>query len=214
MYTSAKNLRSQVEEGLTQAGYFRSNPLSASRSVLAGVIIAFVLVYFAGKHLGLPLILGLVVGGIIAFITAGKMAARTAKGVVAFEHAQGLKLFLNVTQKDRLAMMQSPNAPYAATGQEPARTVELFEKLLPYAMVLGVEREWAKQFEGLYTAAPSWFAGNWNSFSTYYLISNLSDGMSSAVNTAFSAPSNSGSSGFGGGGFSGGGGGGGGGGGW
>jgi uncharacterized membrane protein YgcG len=81
-------------------------------------------------------------------------------------------------------------------------------------MVLGVEKDWAKQFEGMYTSPPDWYAGNWQTFNAVYLASAISDSMVSSVNTAFTAPSSSGSSGFGGGGFSGGGGGGGGGGGW
>jgi uncharacterized membrane protein len=95
----------------------------------------------------------------------------------------------------------------------PKRTVELFEKLLPYAMVLGVEEAWAKQFENIYKTPPDWYQGNWSAFSAVYLTTSLNSGVQSAVNTAFSSPSSSSGSGFSGGG-SGGGGGGGGGGGW
>jgi len=30
----------------------------------------------------------------------------------------------------------------------------MFEKFLPYAMVLGVEDKWAKKFEGIYNTIP------------------------------------------------------------
>jgi uncharacterized membrane protein len=91
--------------------------------------------------------------------------------------------------------------------------VELFEKLLPYAIVMGVEKEWADQFKNIYSQPPEWYSGNITSFNAGYLAGSLNSGFNSAVNASFSPPSNSGSSGFGGG-FSGGGGGGGGGGGW
>ena len=111
--------------------------------------------------------------------------------------------------------MQSPNAPYAENAGSPIKSVDLFEKLLPYAVVFGVEREWAKEFADIYKSAPDWYSGNINSFSAIYLASSLGGSFQNNMTTSFAAPSNSGSSGFGGGGgFSGGGGGGGGGGGW
>lgn len=120
-----------------------------------------------------------------------------------------------MTEKDRLEKLQGPNAKYVERGPEPTRTVELFEKLLPFAVVMGVEKEWAKQFESIYKAVPDWYDGsNMSSFNSVYIASSLSSSMGQAVNTSFTPPSSSSSSGFGGGGFSGGGGGGGGGGGW
>jgi uncharacterized membrane protein len=86
--------------------------------------------------------------------------------------------------------------------------------LLPFAIVLGVESQWAQQFADIYKAAPDWYAGNWTTFNSLYLVNGISSGVGTAVNTSFGAPQSSNSSGFGGGGFSGGGGGGGGGGGW
>ena len=77
----------------------------------------------------------------------------------------------------------------------PKQTVELFEKLLPYAMVLGVENEWAKQFADIYTTPPYWYNGNWNTFNAVYLTSSLTNSVG-AMSTNFSAPSNSGGSGF------------------
>jgi hypothetical protein len=77
-------------------------------------------------------------------------------------------------------------------------------------MVLGVEKQWAQQFESIYTTPPDWYAGNWSTFNAVYLADSLNQSMS-AMNSSFAAPQTS-SSGFSGG--AGGGGGGGGGGGW
>lgn len=138
------------------------------------------------------------------------MQRRSHAGVEAYEKVQGLRLYLNTAEKDRLEKLQSVSSPYAA----PAPTVKLFEKLLPYAVALGVEKSWAKQFENLYTQPPGWYTGNnMHAFNTAYLASSLTSTVS-AMNTSFTAPSSSGGSGFSGGGSAGGGGGGGGGGGW
>lgn len=214
LYTTSKTLSTNVSDSLTTDGYFRSNPLKAGTRVSLSAGAAFFVIYFGGMALGIPLVAGFVAGGIIAAICAHFMAARTKKGVEAREHILGLKMYLEVAEKDRIEKLQGPDAQYAANAGEPVKTVDLFEKLLPYAMVLGVEKQWAGKFEGLYTSPPSWYNGNWTTFNAYYLATSLNDGIGSAVNSAFSAPSSSGSSGFGGGGFSGGGGGGGGGGGW
>jgi uncharacterized membrane protein len=109
-------------------------------------------------------------------------------------------------------MLQSPGAKYATNAKEPKRTVNLFEKLLPYAVIFGVEKDWAKQFDNIYKQPPAWYQGNWSTFNTYMLASHISSATSS-FNASFSPPSSSSSSGFSGGG-AGGGGGGGGGGGW
>ncbi len=221
LYTFTDPLRKDVEAGLTQRGYFRANPLKAGKSLSVVATIGFIVVYVSFKDFFktasgkiLPVLLGFGIGALIAFIFSKFMSARTTQGVAAEEHIKGLKMYLEVAEKDRLEKLQGPDAAYAANSAEPVKTVDLFEKLLPYAMVLGVEKQWGEQFQGLYTSPPGWYSGNWTTFNAVYLTSQLNAGIGSALNTAFTPPSNSGSSGFGGGGFSGGGGGGGGGGGW
>ncbi len=106
-------------------------------------------------------------------------------------------------EKDRIIFHNAPD-----------KTPELFEKLLPVAMVMGVEKEWAKKFEDIYVIPPQWYAGGtFNHFSSSDF-SHALGGFSSASSASFVSPRQSGSGGFGGGGFSGGGGGGGGGGSW
>jgi uncharacterized membrane protein len=178
------------------------------RYVIIGLgIVAFALSMIL--HLGWGWVLGSTLVIICALIFAGLMRRRSHAGVEAYEKVKGLQLYMKTAEADRLKMLQSVDRPYA----EPSKTVDLFEKLLPFAVALGVEKSWAKQFEGIYDQAPSWYAGNFTAFNMGYLTGSLNSGIS-AMNTSFSAPTSSSSSGFGGGGFSGGGGGGGGGGGW
>jgi uncharacterized membrane protein len=83
----------------------------------------------------------------------------------------------------------------------------MFEKFLPYAMVLGVEDKWIKKFEGIYNTLPKWYEdATVTSFNSYVLMRNMND-LVSSFNKVFgiASTSSSFSSGFGSGGFSGGG---------
>ncbi|KKT01121.1 MAG: hypothetical protein UV76_C0002G0034 [Candidatus Nomurabacteria bacterium GW2011_GWA2_43_15] len=131
----------------------------------------------------------------------GIFPARSEKGVTAKEYLLGLKDYLQIAEKDRLLFHNAPE-----------KKPEVFEKLLPYAMALGVADIWAKEFEGIYMAPPNWYVGSGNAaFSAMAFNHSLSNFSSYTSSSLSSSSSGSGS---GGGGSSGGGGGGGGGGGW
>lgn len=125
----------------------------------------------------------------------------TLLGVDTQQQVKGFKLFLSVTDKERFTFHNAPE-----------KNPQQFMEYLPYAIALGVEKKWAKQFEGITLAQPSWYQSNTaNSFIAASFVSDLSSLNNSFTSAASSASSRSGS---GGGGFSGGGGGGGGGGSW
>jgi hypothetical protein len=73
-------------------------------------------------------------------------------------------------------------------------------------MVLGVEKEWADQFKGIYITPPEWYEGHpGTAFGAWYLASALGS-MSSDMNSAMvTAPRQGSTAGFGGSGFGGGG---------
>lgn len=216
LYKTATALRKSVSTDLTARGFFKQNPYKFAAYGSISFSIVFLVIWFGGFMSGLgvgaPLLAGIVVGAIIFFLFVRALPARTAVGVAANEQLLGLKLYMETAEKDRMEKLEGPEAAYAAGAGEPTRTVELFEKLLPYAIVLQVEKQWAGKFNDIYTSPPAWYSGNWTAFNAGYLASSLNEGFASAINTSFSAPSSSGGSGFGGG--AGGGGGGGGGGGW
>ncbi len=216
LYTTATTLRKSVKQQLTDGGYFRANSLTSASGKRPAKLVLLVVLFVALDLFAFKgsAIFGTIIGVLIFVLFAIFIDARTQKGVDAKEHLLGLKMYMDVAEKDRLKKLQGPDAEYAANAGEPVKTVDLFEKLLPFAMVLGVEKQWAGQFKDLYKSPPDWYSGNWSTFNAYYLASSLNSGIGAAVNSAFTAPSSSGSSGFSGGGFSGGGGGGGGGGGW
>jgi uncharacterized membrane protein len=216
--TAVASVRKSVSKDLKTRGYIAPAANKYGIYLLAGVaVIATILAFAFGKKS--PENIAEVIFGAIMSVVAISvfwffMTARTAEGTAIREQLLGLKMYMELTEKDRIAMLQAPNAPYAEKRDEPKRTVELFEKLLPYAIIMGVEKQWAKQFESIYTTPPGWYNGNASTFNSMYIASSLNNNFGQAISTSFTPPSSSGSSGLGGGGFSGGGGGGGGGGGW
>lgn len=134
-------------------------------------------------------------------IFAYLMPRVTREGALMKERLLGLKDYLQIAEKRRLEFHNAPE-----------KTPELFEKLLPAALLLGVSDIWAKEFADITMAEPEWYrSGNASSFSVASLATDLGGFNTAAASSLASAPSSSGS---GGGGFSGGGGGGGGGGSW
>ncbi|MBI2426574.1 MAG: DUF2207 domain-containing protein [Candidatus Kerfeldbacteria bacterium] len=205
-YKDLAEVEKQLYAATVTKGYFVKNPrtVRATYMIIGGILAAAGAPLVGG--LGGLAVASVAVSGIIIFLFGFAMPAKTAKGVRAREHILGLKEYLTVAEKDRLKFHNAPE-----------KNPKHFEALLPFAMVLGVETEWAKQFEGMYTTPPSWYHdSSGRVFSSLYLASALSDFESRTGSVLSSHPSSAagGGSGLGGGGFSGGGFGGGGGGSW
>ncbi|HZB70246.1 MAG TPA: DUF2207 domain-containing protein [Sphingomicrobium sp.] len=137
------------------------------------------------------------------------IAAPTKEGRAVLDRIAGFRQYLSITEGERLDRMTPPK-----------ETPELFERLLPYAIALGVENRWAERFQSVLAAAAvegrqqfAWYAGSrspWDNPGAF--VGRVGSSLASTVSAAATAPGSR--SGSGGGGFSGGGGGGGGGGGW
>jgi uncharacterized membrane protein YgcG len=156
---------------------------------------------------GFTVVVAALVGTQFTFLHLLK--APTKEGRKLLDHIAGLKLYLGVAERDTLARLQAP-----------PMTVDEFQRFLPYALALGVEKTWADRFSaavGPAAAAAAATAMGWyHSSSGVSSLSNLTSGIGSSLSGAISSSSTApgSSSGSGGGGSSGGGGGGGGGGGW
>ncbi len=202
LVAAVKDIDKEVAKKMVIGGYYRQNPTSIRMRYYiwsgvffgAGVLLAFFEISYAGMA-------SFWVASILTLIFAHIMPAKTKKGALVEEQILGLKDYLQIAEKNRLDFHNAPE-----------KSPELFERLLPYAMILGVSTAWAKEFEGIYVDPPSWYAGGvYTAFSASEFTKEL--GAMSAV-TASSATPTSGRGGSGGGGFSGGGFGGGGGGSW
>ena len=183
----------------------------------AGFMSLFALPFVAGECGGLfafTLIVGVAFALVALALIAVNIAffqwlkAPTREGRSVLDQIAGLRLYLGVAERDELARAKAP-----------PMTADEFQKFLPYALALGVEKNWTDRFAAAVgpaaaaaaVGAMGWYAGrsiaDLGSFT-----SGLGSSFSGAISSSSSAPGSS--SGSGGGGSSGGGGGGGGGGGW
>lgn len=156
--------------------------------------------------------LAVIVGAVLAELFAIGLVSHkplTALGAETRDHLTGLRQFIEWAEADRIRMLQSPQGAERMHIDTTDRRmmVKLYEALLPYAVVFGQEKQWAKELAILYgeQGGPVWYSG-----SSGFNASAFSAGIGT-LSTSTSASSSSGGSG--GGGSSGGGGGGGGGGG-
>ena len=202
-YKTFQEIANDTYTSLTKKGYFTAHP----NKVRAGYLIAGCLIAVAGiwgsKMFPSAVWVGsFIASGVVVIVIGLFMPKRTHQGVLAREHILGLKEYLRVAEKDRLKFHNAPE-----------KKPEVFEKLLPYAMVLGVEKEWAGQFRDIYTAEPRWYhSGSGSGFNSVVFASSLHN-FSAQANRSLAVSPSSGRGGSGGG-FSGGGFGGGGGGSW
>jgi len=209
-YKEMPDIKNKVFDALVSNGYFPEKPskVQGKYTVIGFALLigATLLAKVLGSVIGGLAIGSLIASGFIVVMFGMAMPRKTEKGVIAKENILGLKEYLQVAEKDRIKFFNAP-----------AKNPEHFEKLLPYAMVLGVEQEWAKQFAGIYNQPPSWYhdpsGGAFNALILVHSLNNFNHSANAAlVSTPRSAAG--GGSGFSGGGFSGGGFGGGGGGSW
>lgn len=143
-------------------------------------------------------------------LTASNFSYLTENGLRVVTSMLGLKRYIGLAEKERLEFNQSIGGAMRTAENQ----VQLYERLLPYAILFGLEKSWAKVLEKVYdenSYQPDWYLGA-AAFNAAHFSSAISS-FSTAALHASNAGSSSSGGGSGGGGFSGGGGGGGGGGG-
>ena len=209
-----KKIQEDTEQYLRDKGYFDRTAKDKSKKLKTYLWIATAILFIGTFLLTIsPSWFGLIfiasfagfVGAVIVIpIMIMRLANKlTPQGIAALGKILGFKEFLQLTDKDKLRLLNAPEL-----------RPETFEKFLPYAMVLGVEDKWAQKFEGIYNTIPDWYEDPTEAgFNSYVFARNLAL-FNSSFNQVFNITSPNSSSGFGGGGFSGGGSGGGGGGSW
>lgn len=218
-YKKIKGVSNSAIDGLVEKGIYRNLGNMKHGGQMTGVIIfvAIWVSFFFGPLIAMffavesaPVTVSIFLSFVIYAIVSHFFPAKTEKGVALYEHLLGLREYLQIAEKDRINFHNAPE-------KKPA----VFDKLLPFAMIFGVEKAWAKEFADIYTTPPDWYSspggfGHGGVFNALVLSDSLSHFRGAAVSSMTSVPSSGGSGlgGSGGGGFSGGGGGGGGGGSW
>ena len=134
-----------------------------------------------------------------------------APGTELREYLAGLRMYITLAEQDRLRYLQSPGGAVRVPIDTDDRVavIKLYEKLLPYAVLFGNEKEWAAVLGRFYEetgAQPDWYSG-----STAFNVAYFSIAIDSVSSSSSSFSDSSGGSDGGGGSGDGGGGGGGGG---
>jgi len=204
-----------MTDGLRKKGRARYAILPALLAVLSGVG-AFVVGIGLLDHaiggfipialLGVPVIAVLIVFGLV-FRTP-----LTSEGAELRDHLKGLELYIRLAEADRLQMLQSPTGAekQAVSTSDPREVVKIYEKLLPYAVLFNLEKEWAVELGKYYVdQTPDYYSGS-GAFNAAIFASSIGSISSTAASSYSGSSSSSSSGGSGGGGSSGGGGGGGG----
>lgn len=205
-------LQSKVYDELVSRGYFEVSPektrglyvgVGITTMFMGGAIFFFLLLIFSDL-IGYPFFftpaLGLMTLGIGVLIIANYMPAKTSLGSEVFAEILGFKMYLHTAERFRLQKL-GPDE---------------FERYLSYAIVFGIEKEWAEKFKDIYNRIPDWYEGSstgvWDAIWISSLVRSFSDSTAVNITPVSSGGSASGSGWSGGGsfgGFSGGGGGGG-----
>jgi predicted membrane protein DUF2207 len=208
-YKNLPGIRRAIFESLVEHGYFGHRPDIVRQAYLLGAGVIGALLYLFGQylaqHTGVQAQTFSVAAILTGVIIAGfgwYMPTRTVDGVRALHDTLGFENFLSHVEGDHLAR----------TPQSPAN----FEKYLPFAMALGVEKKWVGAFNGM-LAQPSWYQTSgvavFNPVGFVYSLDQMTARTGQVMASAPRSSGNSSSSGFGsfgsvGGGFGGGGGGG------
>ena len=182
---------------------------------IIGLIIGSMAIGGLMENLGSDLyflpVVSLIVLLIINIIALG-ISPLSLKGSEMKEYLLGLKMYMKMAEADRLKYLQSVEGAERIISNEGGAKVKLYEKLMPYASIFGIEKSWNRVLEveyGDYT--PDWYVGQgaFNAMAFSSTMNNISSTMNS-----YSSSTGSSGSGFSGGSAGGGGGWGGGGGGW
>ncbi|MGE5851141.1 MAG: DUF2207 domain-containing protein, partial [Candidatus Methylomirabilota bacterium] len=137
-YRELPKVRDRIFERMLQRGYYARRPDKVRQAYLVtAAVVAFLSLWGGGflaaifklASFGAIAATGLVSGAII-FAFGWVMPARSLRGTRALEGVLGFEEFLSRVETDRLQRM--------------VKTPEMFEKFLPYAMALGVEKSWAR----------------------------------------------------------------------
>jgi len=201
-------VQTALYQDVTAAGWFRGRPDKVRGRwqgggfllAIAGGWLTFLLTH---RLHWAPVGIALTVLGVVLFLLARRMPARTAKGSAVLAQARGFREYIRTAEAEQLRFEEG---------------ADIFSRYLPYAVVFGETERWVRVFGPLAATSGAvggvgWYAGP-NGWDPTHFGESM-DGFTSTASSTLAAAtqSSSGGSGFSGG-SSGGGGGGGGGGSW
>ncbi len=198
-YKHLPQIRQCIFDALMKDNYYLHRPDTVRQGyIFAGIVIGFLFVFGSSALMGITgiaritwMLTGIFTGAVIC-VFGYFMGARTITGARARAKVLGFEEFLGRVEKDRIDRI--------------VRTPEMFEKFLPFAMALGVEKKWVGSFAGIAMQPPQWYSAPYGvAFNPVFFVNDMHYMAAQTGSMMTTSPRSSGGSGFGGGGFSGGG---------
>lgn len=183
---------------VNSSGYFLKRALGLPALVFLAALVVFAFWITVSVMLDSVADAGFVAAPLISFAPFAILywllvskRAHSAKGSEVMATLAGLQMYIELAEKDRLEFLQSPKGASLKPSELKGKQVlKLYEKILPWAILLGLQEQWGKVLTDLYatTTAPIWFVG------TPQLTKSL-DSLGSALSASLASSSTGGSSG-------------------
>lgn len=149
-YTAIPAVKAYILSSLKQKGMYNVDPDSANGYRLVAILL-IVMPFIIAQVLGwaqfflapVAAIVSIVLAIVIVLALGRLMTAKTLRGVRTVAGVLGFKEFMTRVDADRLRRMPP----------------DTFEKYLPFAMALGIEKHWANKFAGIVQNPPMWYTG-------------------------------------------------------
>lgn len=182
-YTTVATLKASTEKRLYSEEFLSNSQKSISNKFgfigILGIILCFVSIMLFVNNAAMSWFFGLLVSSVVIAIFGFTIDKRSPTGNEMYYELEGLKMYINTAEKHRIEFHDNPK-----------KYLGVFEQLLPYAMIFGLEKKWAKEFEDIYTQQPDWYEGtNHNMFNAYMMTNSLNHMNQQVV--AQATPSNS-----------------------
>lgn len=197
-YKALPDIGKKCKNWALESGYMEKIGFAPQLILPIGGAIIFLIFSLAFENLASVFgIVSAIISVVIMAVFLALMPKRTPKGAEAAWKIKGFRLFINTAEKYRAQFYEKEN---------------MFEKVLPYAIVFGLTKKWIEKTRAIYgddkflAIAPVWYisAGGFNADS----FTSSMNGVATAIAGSVSSPSGQGGSGGAGGGGGGGGGGG------
>jgi uncharacterized membrane protein YgcG len=175
------DLSDVAKESLRAAGLTEQPRQSILTLAIYGAIAAFVLALVClvlgalgrtGTWVGIAALIAAVVAGVLGVALWRYRDRVTEAGAPVRDRLLGLRDYLALAETDRLRVLQSPAGAERIDVDDALQVVHLYEELLPYAVIWGVEKDWAEVLELRVREAGTslaWYGGG-TSFSSVHFV--------------------------------------------
>ena len=162
-------LKSKITRQVNSGGYFKKRALGIPALVFVGAIATLIghIIFALGLASdsvydvsAVPVLLGLPY--LVTYWLILSKRVMTAKGVEVADYLKGMKMYIELAEKDRLDFLQSPKGASLSPSEVKGRNVlKLYEEVLPWAILLGLHKQWNGVLSNLYETdtTPVWFVG-------------------------------------------------------